>query len=453
MIDSWKQLCETATELKAVIEPNGNTHSRSAINTRSKQLAVEWKQQALKPHHIIALHTTNSVEWISSFIAALYLDAVIVPIDFNISDENALTIAQKAGATHYSNGKETKQLNPQKPRRFQRKDIILGKLTSGSTGDPKLLFFSDSELRSDGERIITNMGITADDINLGVIPWGHSYGIGNIVIPFLIQGTAFTWTTSPLPNDIATTIEKTKATVFPAVPALLKALNRSNCSLALFQSLRLVISAGARLLPEIAQNFHDSYKLIPHNFYGSSETGGICYDQDGLDSLTGNSIGKIMTGVQLEIARDGRFYVTSPSVFTYRNPVAKKDGQGRCLMVDRATIAADNSVNLGNRAKGFAKIGGKRIALNEIEEQLKSIDGINDAIVIELSSESDSTLGTAIESKLPLSEITKRLHDTLPRRLRPKSIKIYQEFPLTPRGKTNLAQIRSSLENQSKETS
>ncbi len=34
------------------------------------------------------------------------------------------------------------------------------------------------------------MGIGADDINLACIPLSHSYALGNIVMPLLLQGTA-----------------------------------------------------------------------------------------------------------------------------------------------------------------------------------------------------------------------------------------------------------------------
>ena len=51
-----------------------------------------------------------------------------------------------------------------------------------------------------------------------------------------------------------------------------------------------MISAGAVLPPAVAQAFFERFGVKIHNFYGSSETGGICYDRTGSASLSGRSV-------------------------------------------------------------------------------------------------------------------------------------------------------------------
>ena len=135
------------------------------------------------------------------------------------------------------------------------------------------------------------MGIEATDVNLGLIPFGHSYGLGNLVLPLLLQGTAIVCGVAALPHAIAETIARWRPTVFPAVPAILRALASAEIPAEQLASVRTVISAGAPLAAEVARRFmHGSARI--HSFYGSSETGGIAFDRTGEASLTGRSVGR-----------------------------------------------------------------------------------------------------------------------------------------------------------------
>ena len=71
-----------------------------------------------------------------------------------------------------------------------RRNVCCIKLTSGTTGELKPILCSASNLVADGKQIIRTMGIRPADRNLAVIPLGHSYGLGNLVMPLLLQGTS-----------------------------------------------------------------------------------------------------------------------------------------------------------------------------------------------------------------------------------------------------------------------
>jgi long-subunit acyl-CoA synthetase (AMP-forming) len=62
-------------------------------------------------------------------------------------------------------------------------------LTSGSSGRPKGIVTSEANLIADCTNICMSMGIRTDDLNLGAIPFSHSYGFSNLVMPLLLQGT------------------------------------------------------------------------------------------------------------------------------------------------------------------------------------------------------------------------------------------------------------------------
>ncbi len=80
-------------------------------------------------------------------------------------------------------------LRPPRSREVYGESTVL-KLTSGSTDLPKAALAGVHHLVNDGRHVIQAMGIGTDDINLACIPLSHSYALGNIVMPLLLQGTA-----------------------------------------------------------------------------------------------------------------------------------------------------------------------------------------------------------------------------------------------------------------------
>ena len=112
---------------------------------------------------------------------------------------------------------------------------------------------TDAQFAADGRQICESMGIGPDDTNLAAIPFGYSYGLGNLVAPLILQGTRILCISSALPHAIASDAVRHKPTVFPAVPPILKALVESDVAARSLASLRLVISAGSALPPEDRQ--------------------------------------------------------------------------------------------------------------------------------------------------------------------------------------------------------
>src|SRR4029450_6692432 len=67
--------------------------------------------------------------------------------------------------------------------------VAMLKLTSGSTGVPKSTVTTEAQIVADGRALSEIMGIRPDDWQVGAIPVSHSYALGNIVAPLLLQGT------------------------------------------------------------------------------------------------------------------------------------------------------------------------------------------------------------------------------------------------------------------------
>jgi len=346
-----------------------------------------------------------------------------------------------------------------KNARLRRGDLCLVKLTSGSTGAPRALDFTHAQMLADGRQICAAMGIGAGDLNLGVIPLGHSYGLGNLVVPLLEQGTAVLCAASPFPQAIAEDCARWRPTVFPAVPTLLRALAGADVAPEMLASLRTVISSGAPLAVEVAVAFAGKFGRRVHNFYGSSETGGIAYDcEGGAAEEGGRGVGRIIAGVRLHWRRGKRFAVESDAVM----------GRGCHLMPDRGEMNARGELVLLGRAGRTLKIAGRRLDPVEVENALRALPGVRDAFVAEHPSRADAVAAVVAfafgkpspPAPLPGGEggaaaaagetsagagVIAQWRGLLARRLAawkiPDKIVVVSAFPVTQRGKIDRAAL------------
>ncbi len=125
------------------------------------------------------------------------------------------------------------------------------------------------------------MGIRPDDWQVGAIPVSHSYALGNIVGPLLLQGTPVVLRDTFVPAQILDDAVRAGARLFPGVPFMfdrLVALVRDGCPWP--ATLETMISAGAPLDRATAQAFAEHTGRRIHSLYGTSETAGIAYDAE-----------------------------------------------------------------------------------------------------------------------------------------------------------------------------
>lgn len=441
----WERLVEDCRDATALIDPKGELIRVGEIDERSSALCQSWMLEGLRARRIVALDLSNGVDWLSGFIACLKLGAVAVPLDPGFSDTEVLELSKEIRVQGIWDGKRLLKGICPRPYSFRTDNIEVGKLTSGSTGKPKRLFFSGEEMVADAKNLIRGMGILPEDVNLGMIPWGHSYGLGSVVYPLLIQGTRTTWTDTPFPEEVAEVCRMASCTLFPSVPTVLRALGRSECSAEKFASLRLVVSAGARLDPMVARVFLDRFGKRVHNFYGSTETGGICFDDTGEAALTGRSVGKPLAGVDVIIARGNRIDVASDAVFGFDNP--RRDARGKAMVrvADLGSLDERGELVLQSRAVNLIKIGARRINPVDIERRLMALEGVGDAKVFALDRDGDAVIAAALESELPRGRLGGLIREALPARLRPKRWLSYESFPVTARGKVSLASIMADF--------
>jgi len=377
----------------------------------------------------IAFRLPNGAQWMAFFLALQKLDLAAVPLDASLPDEACWEMAQHLGChALYLHGKI--HLLERTARRAGNFCCI--KVTSGTGGGlPKVVSCHATHLIADGSNIIRTMGIRPHDRNLAIIPLGHSYGLGNFVMPLILQGTSLVCAGKFVPRQLIDWINQHQVTVFPSVPAIFRVLAGIPVESPL-TSLRLAISAGAPLTAEVAQAFHQRYGLKLHNFYGSSETGGISYDRKGDATLLGRSVGKSLYGVKVKIVKN--------IIEVSSTAVAKPTGRWR--MPDRGEWNKQGELALLGRSGREVNIGGKKVHPSEIEQALRAMTGVSDALVWSEKNAEREILHVAAETRLSLADLRQGLSAKLPEWKLPKYYLLKTELPRTARGKIDVAALR-----------
>ena len=429
LLNPWKRVVNAAPEACALIEAtSGRQWSFRSIDDWSRTLA-----EGLQPYRLkglpVAFQQANGGAWVARFLALLRVGAAALPLDPSTPAQGFRELAVRCGAVEWNDEKKPRM--PTKPRRFRDPVIALVKLTSGTTGEPRSLPFRAGELAADGRQVMRGMKIGAGDRNLAIIPFGHSYGLGNLIMPLLLAGVPVVCGSSPLPHILATEFAEGKANILPAVPAMFHGLVRAGAPL---PGLRLAITAGAPLPPEVARGFLDQYGQPLHNFLGSSESGGIAFDAEGEAGLTGRGVGRPLPRVSIDFDRRGRLIVSSPAVFTRGNRLAS-EGLGRVILGDRGAFNTHGELVLSGRARSMIKVGARRLDPLEVERALKEIEGVRAAWATDWSSGGETRPAAVAAANLNAAEIRATLRLRLPAWKIPRPLVVVPELPLTTMSK------------------
>jgi len=321
------------------------------------------------------------------------------------------------------------------PRDTFGRDICHLKVTSGTTGRPRHVMFRPEQLAADAVQIVTTMGLRKDWPNLGVLSMAHSYGFSNLVLPLLLHAVPLWLLDNPLPETLRLAMRAGQPLTLPAVPAMWQAWERVGLD---FTPVRLAISAGAPLPIALESAVYARSSLKIHNFYGSSECGGIAYDRTEEPRQQATLAGTPMDRVSVTIdTASGCLRVTSAavaagywnadpsSIITIRKTkrqtggesdtgfpacepaqtqagkpvshsnasrdrndwgaassgVADGPGHGTWLSQDLARIDDECCVHVLGRASDFISVAGHKISPVVIEEILHALPGVSRCVV------------------------------------------------------------------------
>jgi long-chain acyl-CoA synthetase len=324
----------------------------------------------------------------------------------------------------------------------------LMKVTSGSTGAPRTTLTTESQLVADCAHITEGMRIGPDDTQIGVIPLSHSYGFSSLVMPLLMHGTPVVLRESFVPSQIAVDAHAFGARVFPGVPFMFQSLLDDPPADGWPRQLRTLISAGAPLPKEAARGFIASFGVKIRSFYGTSETGGIAFDDsDDLEACDG--IGRPLPGVTVTLlpeddlsAGAGRIFVRSAAVSSgYSSGVHDGFRNGGYVTGDYGTFDEHGRVVLIGRVSSFLNVAGKKVEPGEVERVLRQLPGVRDVYV---AAAADARRGEHVlaclvaDRELTALAVRRFCAGRLAPHKVPRTIRFVEAIPRTIRGKVDV---------------
>lgn len=346
---------------------------------------------------VVALKAPNGPGFLAILLACRRAGAIALLLDEHTTDHETDRIARRLGAAGLVScsvawPRDEREISVRATGHRAVADlpdrIAVIKMTSGSTGEPRGIAIAGESLLADDEALTATMGIAPSDRLLAAVPFSHSYGLSSLVMPALVRGCALIVPAGRGPFDPLTAAGLLEATVFTTVPAYLSALLRVSDRIEFPSSLRLVISAGAPLIPETAVRFRERHGRFTHVFYGASECGGITYDTEGSAAERG-TLGEPIRGVRVRLetldgeqGNVGRVMVSSPAVAESYYPDSDDDlCDGRFVSNDLGSWTG-RELKLVGRVDEVINIRGRKINPREIERVIEKLEYVDEVKVL-----------------------------------------------------------------------
>lgn len=179
-----------------------------------------------------------------------------------------------------------------------RDDPAIWLFTSGSTGKPKAAVHLQQDLPWNTERYAKQvLGIGEHDLTLSVPKLFFGYATGtNLLFPFAVGGATALFSERSEPATLFDVIERYKPTVLTCVPTMIGGmLNHPGGQGRDLSSLRLVLSAGEALPPELHRRWKESFRVEILDGIGSAEMFHI-YISNYPGEVVPGSLGRLVPG-------------------------------------------------------------------------------------------------------------------------------------------------------------
>ncbi len=325
----------------------------------------------------------------------------LYPIKFR---KEMIKVAHDPGSGRYQFTKLLKGASsePVDVRRSPENDAVF-QFTGGTTGLPKAAVLSHRNVVSNAYQVRSWMTDVRDgeETVMAILPFFHAYG-GTLCL-FLAVRLAARLVLVPRfdVKDVMDLIQKYKPTILPGVPtlysALIRAAENNPARQQALRSIRICVSGGAPLAPEIIRRFESITGGRTVEGYGLSEASPVTHanplDGRARDGTIGlpipNTEARIIdleNGNLAPVGASGELLIRGPQVMRgyWNRPedtAAVLDKYGWLHTGDIATMDEDGFFRIVDRLKDVIITGGENVYPREIEDVLMSHPKIQEVAV------------------------------------------------------------------------
>ena len=305
-------------------------------------------------------------------------------------------------------------------------DIDLASLTytSGSTGEPKGVMLTHSNMVTAAKSIIQYLQNDPDDIILNYLPLSFDYGLYQALMSVAFGGTLVLEKAFVYPYEAIQKVINEKITGLPLVPAMAALLMQLNDLHKYdFSSVRYITNTGQALPPSHIKQLGTIFSSASlYSMYGLTECKRVSYLPPSELSRRPLSVGKAIPNTEVWLVNEQGERITTPWTVgelvirgahvmkgywnkTEETEAVLKPGiypdEKILLSRDLFKMDEDGYLYFVSRKDDVIKSGGERISPREIEDVLYEIDGVSEAAVIPVP---DEILGSAIKAFLVFKE-------------------------------------------------
>ncbi len=356
--------------------------------------------------------------------------------------------------------------------------------TSGTTGNPKGVEYTQQMLWSHTMMTLTPQGIPMEDsdVVMPVVPMFHVNAWG---MPFTATAAAAKHVypgPSPNPEDLAHLIEEEGVTITAGVPTVWLGLMEYAESNDLDLSALDTVIVGGSAAPESMIRWFDDRGVELLHAWGMTEMspiGSVAYLKYSLEDADYESQiehrvkqGILTPGLEMRVIDEngeevewdgeefGELWVRGPSVTTeyFKRPDAtEKDFEKDWLKTgDVVSVDEEGYIKIVDRAKDVIKSGGEWISSVELENAIMAHDGVAEAAVVGVPHErwQERPVAFVVPTDATVTEtldegIMDLLREDYPKWWLPDAIEYIDEIPKTATGKFSKKDIRDRYSDES----
>lgn len=366
------------------------TVTRGELRERVSKQAAVFAGYGIGPGSTVGLRTPPSFTQIEVLLALWRLGAQVLLFDFRLKPPEVAALCGSCRPQFMvsagSNVRATFGFRSEYEVLTERRRTGLPATTghrlvqfsSGSTGRPKVIGRTARSLATEVDRFagVPGMPVKGDRLLL-LSSTAHSFGLIGGLLYSLASGVSVVFAPRVSARDILRTAREHRITAVFGVPTHYELLAAATDPGAL-PDLRVAVSGGEIMPPQVAAEFARRYGVGVGEAYGTTETGIVAIDVGG---TLRPSVGRAAPGVvvrveqgELDVALDESPYLFDSGGTQYAD--------GWLHTRDRAEVDVAGAVFVRGRADSLVVIGGLKVDLTEVENVLREHPAVEQAVLV-----------------------------------------------------------------------
>ncbi|TBR19739.1 long-chain-fatty-acid--CoA ligase [bacterium] len=335
-------------------------------------------------------------------------------------------------------------------------DVAAVLYTSGTTGRPKGVMLTHSNLVSNVESSIAAMALTDADVSLTILPMFHTFAwTACVLIPIFLGAKNVVVASLTPPKPWLQLMRRHGVTVFAAVPQVYSLLAKQAVGIKkwalrwlYFRKVRIAVSGSAPLAVATLDEFEDALGLRIVEGYGLTETSPVATINP-LGRQKAGSVGLPIKDVSVRIVDDagrelkqgeeGEICIKGPNVMKGYLDDAEATRQavtpeGWFKTGDVGIVDADGFVHIRDRKKDMIIVKGLKVFSAQVEQTLAGHPDVAEAAVVGIpDSDNDERIKAFIVlregSAADNAELHRFAREKLDAYKRPRDFEIVKELP------------------------